>query len=473
MHAKGELMANSEDDLKSLLTPPRETLDVELKRWIDPASHEGIAKIAKGCLALRNNNGGRLVIGFTDDGQPDLTNVPADVRTTFHIDTVQAIVSRFAAEPFSIDVEFVEVNGQTYPVISVPAGVRSPVAAKSTLSAPDGRVLVRDHAVYVRSLNSNNTVSSTEARRGDWDRLTRICFDNREADIGGFVRRHLSAMNLQSLATLLPTFSTTLHQPTTVDQVEAELEKGHSRFTAATQRRRLQIPSVGFREAVILVNGEFPTQRATVSFLRNLLVNAPQHTGWTPWVDLSAAGDEHPRPYVFDGGWEAVLDYLDPERMVMFPHLDFWRIDPCGTFYHIRTLEDDLAGANGPQPHTELDIFLQIGWAAEVISMGLSFGRSLGCDESNTSLVFGFRWRGLSGRMLTSWTSRGRMLRHTATANQDRFTSVVTVPLETPLAGIAPHAENAVSDLFALFGGVEFESSVIGSIVSKTLGERN
>src|ERR1700730_7894553 len=29
------------------------------------------------------------------------------IRATFHIDTVQAIVSRFATEPFSIDVEFV------------------------------------------------------------------------------------------------------------------------------------------------------------------------------------------------------------------------------------------------------------------------------------------------------------------------------------------------------------------------------
>ena len=73
-------MASSEDDLRRLLASPRESLDLELKQWIDPTTPEGIAKIAKGCLALRNNNGGRLVIGFKDDGQPDPANLPTDVR---------------------------------------------------------------------------------------------------------------------------------------------------------------------------------------------------------------------------------------------------------------------------------------------------------------------------------------------------------------------------------------------------------
>lgn len=197
-------MASSNDDLRSILAAPRESLDLELKPWIDPTAPEGIAKIAKGCMALRNNNGGRLAIGFNDDGQPALDNHPADVRAAFHIDTVQAIVCRYAAELFSIDVQFVEVSGRVHPVISVPAGVRTPVAAKADLSGSDGRPLIRDHTVYVRSLRSNNTVSSTEARRGDWDRITRACFDNREADIGGFVRRHLAALNFDAITALAP-----------------------------------------------------------------------------------------------------------------------------------------------------------------------------------------------------------------------------------------------------------------------------
>ena len=40
-------MATKEEELLHLLTDPRESLDVELKGWIDPRSPEGIAKIAK------------------------------------------------------------------------------------------------------------------------------------------------------------------------------------------------------------------------------------------------------------------------------------------------------------------------------------------------------------------------------------------------------------------------------------------
>jgi hypothetical protein len=35
-----------------------ESLSVELKRWIDPDQPEGIAKIVKAALALRNHGGG-------------------------------------------------------------------------------------------------------------------------------------------------------------------------------------------------------------------------------------------------------------------------------------------------------------------------------------------------------------------------------------------------------------------------------
>lgn len=147
---------------RDFLARPREGLAVELKQWIDPSTPEGTAKIVRACIALRNSNGGRLIIGFRDDSSPDVGNAPPDPRPSFSVDAIQAIVSRYSAEPFAIDVQFYEVGGQTIPVIAVPPGVRTPVAAKADLRDHSGKVLVRDHAVYVRSVQSNNVVSSTE-----------------------------------------------------------------------------------------------------------------------------------------------------------------------------------------------------------------------------------------------------------------------------------------------------------------------
>ena len=95
-------MDDTEDDLKNLLNNPREALDLELKQWIDPTSNEGRAKIVRACLALWNNNGGRLLIGFRDDGTPDVDNAPADVHAMFGGEKLQVLVSRYAAQAIAI-----------------------------------------------------------------------------------------------------------------------------------------------------------------------------------------------------------------------------------------------------------------------------------------------------------------------------------------------------------------------------------
>ncbi len=464
------------DDLRRLLTNPRETLDLELKEWVDPQKPEGRAKIARGCLAMRNNDGGRLVIGFTDAGRPATENVPPNVRDVFHNDVVQSIVSSYAADPFTVDVEFVELSGQEYPVISVPSGVRTPVAAKADLKDPNDssgrKFLVRDHVIYVRSVNSNNVVSSTDARKGDWGRLTTLCFNNREADIGGFVRRHLAALDLNALAAMVPAFAGILHRPSTRERAMEELNRGRGRFEAAAQRREMRPPAIGFRESAIIVEGEFPPQATTVSFRDKLLRSAPSHTGWPPWVNLWGATDELWRPRVFENGWESLVQDLNPATAFLAPHLDFWRMEPRGVFHHIRALEDDLATSRGLQPLTALDFLLQISRTAEVISTGLSFGQTLGCDATKTSLIFGFRWTRLRGRALVSWVEPSRWFRTTGVAEQDEFVASVVVPLDTPPSGIAPHVGNIVQELFALFGGREVEPRVVEEIVAETVERR-
>ena len=77
-------MIPDDDQIRALVARPGENLTVEIKRWVDPADPGGAAKIVKAAFALRNRNGGFLVIGFDDTTlQPDLANEPADVRGTF------------------------------------------------------------------------------------------------------------------------------------------------------------------------------------------------------------------------------------------------------------------------------------------------------------------------------------------------------------------------------------------------------
>ena len=161
--------------IDALVASPSENLSVEVKQWIDPTINHGIAKIAKGLIALRNQDGGFFVVGFNDKTlQPDHQR-PANAKELFHTDIIQRIVSKYASETFEIEVCWCVRNGEDFPVIVVPGNLTVPVVAKSDLNE-EGRPLIRESAVYVRTLHSNGTISSAEARPRDWPACSaRVC----------------------------------------------------------------------------------------------------------------------------------------------------------------------------------------------------------------------------------------------------------------------------------------------------------
>jgi hypothetical protein len=51
-------------------------------------------------------------------------------------------------------------------------------------------LVIRVGDVYCRTLNANGTASTAIAQPTDWRDIFDRCFENREADIGRFLRRH-------------------------------------------------------------------------------------------------------------------------------------------------------------------------------------------------------------------------------------------------------------------------------------------
>jgi hypothetical protein len=190
-----------QNQLELLVTNPSESRNVEIKRWIDPASPDGQAKIIRATFALRNLNGGFFVIGFENDGAPSV-DPPNDVHTVFHVDIIQGLISRYASELFEIGVAFAVFEGVEYPVICVPTGVQTPVALKRPLVAA-GATLIEIGVIFFRTLAANGTPSTSQAMPEDWREIIEICFDNREADIGRFLRRQLTGKDLPLLTSVL------------------------------------------------------------------------------------------------------------------------------------------------------------------------------------------------------------------------------------------------------------------------------
>ena len=199
-------MAVDHKRIQELVEHLAESLNVEVKTWISPDDQNEAAKIVRAVFALRNRNGGFLVIGFDNKTlQPDIGHRPPDVKSQFHIDKIQGLISKYASELFEIEVAFPSLDGREYPVIVVPEGVTAPVAAKSDLFETAGKALIRVGEAYFRTLAANGTPSTAVARPQDWREIVEICFENREADFGRFLRRQLAGADIAKLTSILST----------------------------------------------------------------------------------------------------------------------------------------------------------------------------------------------------------------------------------------------------------------------------
>jgi len=454
-------MRIDQKQVDELVTRPSEGLNVEVKSWIDPNAPDGMAKIVRAALALRNRNGGYLLIGFDDKTlQPDVGREPPDVRAAFHLDKIQGLVSRHSSELFEVGVAFGTRDGREHPVIKIPEGVRWPVAAKADLmDAANAKKLVRHGEVYFRTLSANGTPSTAPARPEDWREIADICFENREADFGRLLRRYLGSHETASFLELLQQKGVAAPHSFRRRAIDL-LEEGERRFRKALSGRKLTpderaVADAGSFSVALVVDPPHADALPDQVFMTTIGSSNPQYTGWPAWLDSRQFTDPSFRPKVTDKAWEALIVSLGGWSK----HLDFLRFDPKGEFYHRRNLADDVSDKIKPQ--TALDPIIVIVRVAEHIGAGLAIVKALGWDPEKTRLGFAFRWTTLRGRLLSPWANPGVTISSYDVAHDDEVTTFVELSLDTSLTAIARAVEQAIRELFILFGGYQLPSNAV------------
>jgi hypothetical protein len=460
-------METDSSPIQALVDRPGESLAVEIKRWIDPDQSEGIAMLVRAALALRNHGGGYIVIGFDNETlEPDKHNVPSDVKVLFHIDKIQGLISRFASEPFEVTVEFPERDGQLYPVIVVPPGVKTPVAAKSDLRVGD-RALISTDSIYIRSLRANNTPSTTRATWKDWPNIVETCFDNREADVGRFLRRHLGSLTSNVVREFMAALSQGMEpEATTEELLRKYLQESENRFQAVAREREVQLPEHGAWQVALLLIGHVPPHTANYEFLNLLDASNPRYTGWPVWPASWRFTDQSARPYILQDAWEAFISL----GSVGSCKIDFMRLDPKGRFYLRRALREDVSdNRQAPAPMTILDFSLPITNTAEAMAVGIAFAKAMGCPAEDTQLAFAFKWTKLRGRRLISWVHPDRDIFPEPSAYQDEVLTFVDIPLDTPPSALGNFVNQAVQPLFQVFDGFELNPNVVEDLTRRLI----
>jgi hypothetical protein len=445
--------------LDSLVSRLCEGLNVEIKTWIDPKADESIAKITKAVIALYNRNGGYLIIGFDNKTLlPDQLGAPDDVKAAFHVDVIQGIVSKYSSISIEIQVGFVELQELLYPVIAVPQGVTVPAAATKDLHGQDRKKpLIREDTVYFRTLGSNGTPSTSAIKAADWRDLLEICFDNREADIGRFLRRQLGNVGANI-------FSSVLNSPTLEDRTRSVLQEGERSRERSIEARKLDptaqaLLQKGTWEVALVFDPPRDIEDSTKDFLTKVESANPEYTGWPAWLVSSNFRNVDDRPYKHETAWESLVlsSSLD--------HLDFYRMHARGQFYQSRILSDDLTSK--VTPGTALDPRLAVYFVAEVFAVGLRFAEAFDFD-TDAKLGFMFRWNGLRGRHIDHWVDSGFYSPHGET-REDSIESYVEVPADTPASSIAPFVQRATARLLGSFAGFELKSDAIEIEVNRLL----
>jgi hypothetical protein len=459
------------EHIQSLLERPRESSAVELKAWFDPQEQEGIARIVRTTFALRNQNGGFLVIGVHDTGLNHLPPPGFPVRERYHLDLIQQIVSRYASQSFEVTVDFEKFGEYEYPVISVPGGIVTPVACRADLKSDDGQSLLREGDIFVRTLAANGRISSARASWRDLDALVARCFENREADHVGFFRKLLPGITPEVIKAFGIPIGPSVQPEDTAAAQKKILSYGTKRFVEIANERQIDFKSLGFWDVALHINGRSPDYAANQSFLEILRVANPDLTGWPVWLDSSAFEEDANRPYTLDERWEAFVYSPRTEGFGHRGHLDFMIFDPKGFFFLRRALQDDLGGTRAETAGKTVDPVLAILRTGEAIAVGQAFARALKYEES-ADLSFLFRWTGLRGRVMTAWSDPMRWFNVPGEAKQNEVTSTVVIPQSATKEEIIGATHAAVLPLSHIFGGYELKEPVVRQLVVRLLDRK-
>jgi hypothetical protein len=444
------------NDIAQLLLNPTETRSMELKTWLVLTDREHEIKIAQALLALHNENGGHLIIGFDDKtNQPNLDRPTGEIRTIYHQDKIQGIVSNHASPRFEVRVEFPEHDGLEYPVITVSSGVVTPVLVQSDVyDSTNKKVKLQAHTLLARSLDGNGRMSVIPARPNDLERIMKHCMENREADFAKTLSRMLTMQERSLLAQrAAPELTAQRRNPSL-----SLLERGHTRFIEAAKKDPKYQPNVfGTWEVAAQITPPLTGFLANKDFLNTVMSQNPSWTGWPMWIDIRRNNSDGPN--TTNGVWEAWVNYFDfkdetvsNQKNFGINHFDFWCIEPHGGFYQLQALEDD-SYPDRVKPKTVLDWRLMSLRVAESISTTLAFAQGLNANER--TIEYAFRWQGLNNRQLKAWADHPGIHRHVGgkVANDDVVTVQVELPTDAAINQVITVTHQVMQQLLIVFAG--------------------
>lgn len=394
------------------LLSPSETLDFEVKQWLDMTDAESLGIVAKALIALENHGGGFLLFGYKEDATkklvPDMARPPS--MEPYLTDAMNAIVKRRAEPSFHVEVtlQMHPESKEEYPLVRVSG--RSKVPIRSDSATPRGSL--KQNVYYIRGPGPE---SRGPINAAEWDALLRRSLQNQREEIVGLLR------------TLLPAAPELLGGKPTDEQaaLHAFAEASAVRWAELNASLPAESPSkitLGYFSFAARLLGT--SNNVTAKEIIEANQSARRYTGWPALVTLH---QEKTKPRLVDGcieAWLAHINYPD------VGHADFWRIDAKGNFYLLRGYqEDSLDPSNGfGKPGELFEATLPVWRLGEFLLRVVDLGDVM--FEAGYEVLAECTWTGLAGRHLFVHNRRryipgGYVAAEDAVTTRGRFTQQV------------------------------------------------
>lgn len=401
------------------LLSPAETLDFEVKGWVDLSDVEGRAVVAKALIALENHGGGFLLFGYTEDASKQLVPDPARPASLelYLPDSLNGIIRKFAEPPFHVDVSL-QAHPETaekFPLVLVSGFTKVPI--RSARETPKSTIRINQYYIRRPGPSSEPPVSGAE-----WEKLIGRCLRLGREEIISILRDFLPLSPAMSPAGTGPAEPADGTCAITVDNWSEAPKDGAAQAGMVPMKitdgfhELIKFSDDCFNDWTALNEGLGVGHPAKIQFgsyslscqfrgrskglkpkaILDAVQGLSRYTGWPVLIALHNEG----RPYPAKGCIEA---FLAPhlKSMVDVGHADFWRVCPEGMVYLLRGLQEDaLERSDRPRPPGKcFDLTLPVWRVGEFLLRVEELGRAM--YEEPFELVVRCQWRGIAGRDLT------------------------------------------------------------------------
>ncbi len=465
--------------LADFLANPRETREVELKRWLDLSELKYRGKVARHLLALANYGGGWLQFGFKQqsDGSFIHEGIACPDPSRYSTDAINDIVARHASPRFHCETFWAECEegcAGPHALIRVPGGHKVPIVCSRGGPDPDNDP--RKGATYDR-LPGPESSPIDEAH--DWHELLERCLRARRDELVANVQAAIDLLGPEGLAkaaqieprhaderrTAVSDAGPSQELPAAM--LEAWVEESESRL-----HERLSEPG---ENADLYADGSWsfsysvvpqPAQPVGLGELRKILLEVVgRETGWPAWWWPTIDDDRSPRAV-----GNAIECWMRGGTFSDAAHADFWRASEQGQLYLLRGYDEDSAAERSPnhshlKPGVMLDPAIVVWRVGECLLHAERMARHLDAHSVQVDI----RWSGLKGRELSTLEPLRRFF-SSGTCQQESARSATLISADVIGGTLGEIVRKLTAPLFAQFDFFEMRTEDIDRELDRMRG---